>query len=81
VMAAEFEKVAFALKPGEVSEPIRTKFGFHVIKVEERRKVAPKPFEEVQDQMRERLLQGQMEKYTQQYIQELRQKATVEVKI
>ncbi len=35
-MVPEFEEVAFRIKPGELSQPVRTRFGFHIIKVEER---------------------------------------------
>jgi peptidyl-prolyl cis-trans isomerase SurA len=81
VMVPEFERAAFTLPLGGVSEPIRTKFGWHVIKVEERRALQAKSFEETKDQLRERLLRGQLEKYTDQYIQELRAQAVVEEKL
>jgi len=47
VMAPEFEEAAFALEVGEVSEPVRTKFGYHVIKLKETDPGGVQSFEEV----------------------------------
>jgi peptidyl-prolyl cis-trans isomerase D len=46
-MDKAFEKAAFSLKPGEVSEPVRSTFGFHLIKLEETRGGESKPFDQV----------------------------------
>ncbi|PIE20024.1 MAG: hypothetical protein CSA66_01765 [Proteobacteria bacterium] len=50
-MAKEFEDAAFAMKVGEVSQPIRTRFGYHIIKVTDRREDRKKAFDEVKDQI------------------------------
>lgn len=53
-MVPEFEKAAAALKPGEVTkEPVKTQFGFHVIKLEEKRKQPLPSLDEVKDQVRQ----------------------------
>jgi peptidyl-prolyl cis-trans isomerase D len=54
-MVKPFEKVAFGLKPGAVSDPIRTDFGYHLIKVEEVQEAGYRPLEVVQAELRERL--------------------------
>lgn len=50
-MVAPFSEAAFALEPGEVSEPVETQFGWHVIKVEERRETQMPEFEEMREQI------------------------------
>jgi peptidyl-prolyl cis-trans isomerase D len=47
----EYEKAMFALKVGEISEPVLSSFGFHIIKLEEIRAEKSKPFEEVKDEL------------------------------
>lgn len=54
-MVPEFADVAFALAPGEVSQPVKTQFGWHVIKLEERRQTPAPTFEEVADKLSEQI--------------------------
>lgn len=50
-MVPQFAEAAFKLKPGEVSEPVQTQFGWHVIKVEDRRTRPLPSFEEVRGEI------------------------------
>lgn len=53
-MVPEFEAAAFAMNKGDVSkEPVKTQFGYHVIKVEDKRIAPPPPFDKVKDQVRQ----------------------------
>ncbi len=60
-MVPEFATAAFALQPGQVSAaPVRSPFGWHVIKVEERRAAAAPPFEEAQAAIRQQLIEAEV---------------------
>ncbi len=75
-MVPEFEEAAFELEPGTYTkEPVKSQFGWHIIKVDDVRDVAPPPFEQVADQIRRVLLQ---ERYL-ALVQEAREAANVEV--
>ncbi len=75
-MVKEFADAAFAMKIGDVSEsPVKTQFGFHIVKVEEMRK-RPKPsFDEVKDGLEQELRKQILENY----LSELRKDSTIEI--
>jgi len=58
----EFEKTAFTLSPGQVSDLVKTQYGFHIIKVLEKETAHTKPFDEVKNSLRAPLLLSQADK-------------------
>lgn len=74
-MVKPFDEAAFALKVGDVSEPVKSQFGWHVIKLEDKRTREAPAFDTVKDRIMAVLLQQK----TQQTIAGLRDKAKIEI--
>jgi peptidyl-prolyl cis-trans isomerase C len=73
-MVPEFSAVAFSLDPGKISDPVKSQFGWHIIKVEEKRNRKPPDFDQVK---------GQIETYVTRkaqadYVAKLRETAKIE---
>ena len=56
MMVKPFEDAAFGLEAGQISAPVQSDFGWHIIKLEERRQSAPPPLEEVGPQLQQQIL-------------------------
>jgi parvulin-like peptidyl-prolyl isomerase len=76
-----FEKEAFRLQVGEISGIIRTDFGFHIIKLLDRKGGIPIPFEEIKEKVMADFYQWETEKVFKQFITTLRDKAVIEIKL
>ena len=78
-MVPPFDQAAFAMKPGEISDIVTTQFGYHIIKVTERRPASTVPFEQVSGRIKEFLTEQQKQQKADAFIQSLKQKAKIEV--
>ena len=74
-MVPDFQEAAFALKEGEISRPIKTTYGWHVIKLIERREKEQPAYEESKKLIESKLVQTKREERVKEYFAELRKKA------
>jgi peptidyl-prolyl cis-trans isomerase C len=74
-MVPEFSKAAFGLKVGEMSQPVKTDYGWHVIKVEDRKQGGAQPFDQVKAGIKAVL----MRKKVQDAVSQLRKQAKIEI--
>lgn len=79
-MVPEFEKAAFAQEIGEVGAPVKTQFGYHLIKVESKMPPAIMDFQSVKEGIRKKLYQERQSMKYSWYIDKLKDKYKVEMK-
>jgi peptidyl-prolyl cis-trans isomerase SurA len=79
-LAKDFEDKTMTLKPGEFTEPIRTKQGFLILKVDAHRSAGVPPLKEVEDKIREAIYSQKLEPAARAYLAKLREQAYIEVK-
>lgn len=79
-MVPEFEKTAFAMKDGDVSEPFKTQFGYHIIKRNSFRPARTESYDEVKEQIRENLLSQERNQAFQTWIDAQKKLAKIEIK-
>jgi parvulin-like peptidyl-prolyl isomerase len=76
-----FERESMRLQVNEVSECIQSEFGFHIIKLLDRKGGEPPPFEEVRTKIQAEVLDQEMEKAYKQFLTILKEKAAIEIKL
>jgi parvulin-like peptidyl-prolyl isomerase len=78
-MVPEFSKVAFATKVGDTSEPFQSEFGWHILKVEERKAAAKITYDDVANDLKDYAYKKKQREEYDKWIKSLRAKATIKL--
>ncbi|MDD5773123.1 MAG: peptidylprolyl isomerase [bacterium] len=80
-MVSEFENVAFNLKIGELSDIVKTDYGYHIIKVVSKETLSPDQVAAVKLNIKNKLTQDKMEKVYSAWVEKLKKEAVIEIKL
>jgi peptidyl-prolyl cis-trans isomerase C len=78
-MVPAFEKAAFSLKPGETSDIVETEFGYHIIKLTDKKEPGTMTFDEVKPRIEQQLKNEKMSQEYHKYVEALKSKAKIEI--
>lgn len=80
-MVPEFDKAAFALNPGEISQPIRTQFGWHLIKVFSKSGAEAAPMDKVKGEILNRIFMERFQTTKADWIKRIKKDALIDIKL
>ncbi len=75
IMVPAFQDVAFSLEPNQISQPVKTEFGYHIIQLLERRPVDRQPFDQVRAGIEQQLRQQKTQARLREFLTEVRERA------
>lgn len=78
-MVPEFDEVAFSTKVGEISAPVKTQFGYHIVKVTDKKDQSTRSLEEVKEDLSQQLLQKKQREVMQEYVEKLHKQYEVTI--
>jgi peptidyl-prolyl cis-trans isomerase C len=78
-MIPVFEEAAFSLKPGEMSNIVETEYGYHIIKLEEKKEAALEPYESIKEKVKDQALQEMRKTVVTEFVEKSLKNAKVEI--
>lgn len=80
MMVDPFQEAAWKLRPGQISRPVKTQYGWHIIKLEERKPVeSPVPFEQSKESIGQRLDSVKRRQLVDKFLDNLKRKARIKI--
>jgi len=78
-MVPEYDEVSFSMKEGEISKPVKTQFGYHIIKLNEKKEASKAVFEEIKEQLAKDILSEKQRQVYMTKVDEMKTKYDVKV--